>query len=78
MAKNKESYKKSTTFQEAEIKAFLQLCRGLDKGEINEAYRSKQFTTVRSKFQGMFERIENDRKSGFVTPGLQTLQKDGK
>ena len=61
MAKSEKSHgSKSTTFQNREIKAFLQLCRGLDKGEIIEVYRSMQFTAVRAKFQAMYDRLERE------------------
>jgi hypothetical protein len=61
VATDKKQRGKSTSFTEREIKAFLQVCRGLDKGEINEATRSKLFVSVRAKFVGMHDRLEKEK-----------------
>lgn len=60
MAKVREK-SKANTFTEREIKAFLQVCRGLDKEQISEAVRSRQFLSVRAKFQRMAEKLQEPK-----------------
>lgn len=48
------------TFDKAEIEAFLQVCKGLDKGAVTEAARSKQFINVRRRFQELLDGMSED------------------
>lgn len=51
------------SFSEREVKAFLQVCKGIDMGKITEAVRSKEFILIRNKFQIMMKCFEEERRA---------------